>query len=52
MLHRHKRTIHHYIQQVQKTSSKQIQGKIDGTFKKQQNKAHQVPISYLSQKNC
>ena len=45
MLHRHNRTIHHYIQQVQKTSSKQIQRKIDGTFKRQQNKAHQIPIS-------
>ena len=47
MLQRHNRTIHHYIQQVQKTSSKQIQRKIDGTIKRQQNKAHQIPISLL-----
>ena len=49
------RTIHHYIQQVEKTSSNQIQRKVDGTFKRQQNKAHQIPISwgnYASQKNC
>ena len=45
MLHRHTRTNHHYIQQVQETSSKQIQRKIDGTIKKQQSKAHQIPIS-------
>ena len=47
MLHRQNKTIHHYIQQVQKTSSKQIQRKIDGTFKRQQNKAHQISISLL-----
>ena len=46
MLHRQNRAIHHYIQQVQKTSSKQIQRKIDGTFKRQQSKAHQTPISW------
>ena len=32
MMHRYERSIHHYIQYVQKTSSKQIQRKIDEAF--------------------
>ena len=31
-LHMHERTIYHYIYKIQKTSSKQIQRKIGGTF--------------------
>ena len=32
MMYRQEKTIHYYIQQVQKTRSEQIQRKIDGIF--------------------